>query len=121
MALTRHTGGGVGAGGGANEAHGAGGLALTRRTGGGGGGANEARGGGGGWLAVTRRTGGGGVALTRRAPSPICASYNEAPSFGQTLNPRYSPCFVLGCLVHIAQILGLFGAFWGRFSDKPWS
>ena len=51
-----------------------GGLALTRRTGGGGGfGANEAHG------------GGGSLALTRRAPSPICASYNEVRSFSQTL------------------------------------
>ena len=50
-------------------------MALTRRTGGG--------------VALTRRTGGWvggwGLALTRRAPSPICASYNEAG--GQTLTP----------------------------------
>ena len=86
-----HREGGVGA----NEAHGEGGFgALARRTGGGGGvGANEVHGGrfgarggfganeahmGGGGLALTRR--GGGLALTRRAPSPICASYNEAHS-----------------------------------------
>ena len=29
--------------------------------------------------------GGGGLALTRCAPSPFCASYNEARSFSQTL------------------------------------
>ena len=50
--------------------------------GGGGVGANEAHG-GGVWV-LTRRTG-GRLALTRRAPSPICASYNEARSVSQTL------------------------------------
>ena len=67
-----------------------GGLALTRCTGGwhqrgaggGGGGANEAHRGG-------ANEAQGGLALTRRAPSPICASCNEARSFSQTLNAEH--------------------------------
>ena len=31
------------------------------------------------------------------------------------------PILDFGVLVHIAQILGLFGAFLGRFSDISWS
>ena len=69
----------------ANEAHG-GGVWRTSEAhwGGGGFGANEAHGGGGG-VGANEAQGGGGLALTRRAPSPICASYNEARSFSQTL------------------------------------
>ena len=33
---------------------------------------------------------------------------------------RYGPFLVFGVLVHMAQILGLFGAFLGRFSDIFW-
>ena len=43
------------------------------------------KGGGGGVGAKETHRGGGGLALKRRAPSPICASYNEARSFSQTL------------------------------------
>ena len=61
-------GGGVGA----DEAHG--GFGANEAHGGGEFGANEAHVGGG-----------GGLALTRRAPSPICAPYNEARGFSQKL------------------------------------
>ena len=36
-------------------------------------------------------------------------------------SPKYGPVLAFGVLLHIAQILGLFGAFLGRFSDISWS
>ena len=40
---------------------------------------------------------------------------------GCTTQPKIRPVLGFGLLVHMAQILGLFGAFLGRFSDISWS